>query len=186
MKQAATISLIAFAGLAGFWMGRSTAPSLSLPVELTSIGRELPPPGVRSMELARMKRVAVRVASDDMVTGARNNTESTVRNQLAQGGLAVVPETEEHDALIQVRIEGYHFSAFDEYGAGSEIHVVEVHAVEVDGVIRMIPHDIWQSDAVRLARRERIDAEAVALSEELCQHLVAAFNRAKAAEIEKK
>lgn len=186
MKHVATISLIAFVGIAGFWVGRSTAPSLLLPPELTSLDREQPPPGVRSMELARMKRVAVRVTSDDMVAGARNDAEATIRNQLTQGGLVVVAETEEHDALIQARIEGYHFSAFDEYGAGSEVHVVEVHAVEVDGVIRMIPHDIWQSDAVRLARRERIEAEAVALSEELCQHLIAAFNRAKAAEVEKK
>ena len=186
MKLAATISLIAFASIAGFWIGRSTAPSWSLPSELTSLDREQPPPGVRSMELARIKRVAVRVASDDMVAGARNDAEAAIRNQLAQGGLVVVAETEEHDALIQARIEGYHFSAFDEYGAGSEIHVVEVHAVEVDGVIRMIPHDIWQSDAVRLARRERVDAEAVALSEELCQHLISAFNRAKAAEVGKK
>ena len=186
MKQITAICLIAFAGFAGFWIGRSTAPSWFLPAEITSTGREQPAPGVRSMELARMRRVAVRVASDDMIGGARTDTESAIRNQLSQGGLVVVSETEDYDALIQVRIEGYHFSAFDEYGAGSEIHVVQVHAVEVDGVIRMIPHDIWQSDAVRLARRERLDTEAVALSEELCQHLIAAFNRAKAAEAEKK
>jgi len=182
MSRAVAILLVCLSAAVGFVLGRSTAPRtarVEMP-ELPARG-EAPAVGARALELARIKRVALRVGSDDVVAGARRDVETSLRNRLAAAGFAVVAESEEHDVVIQARIEGFHFSAFDEFGAGSEMHVVGVHAVEVDGAVRMIPHDIWQADAMRLARKERMDAEALALSEELLQHFLGAVDKAKSA-----
>ena len=182
MSRAVVTLLVCLAALAGFVFGRFTAPRPTRidPPELPAAG-EAPPVGARALELARIKRVAVRVGSDDVVAGARRDVESSLRNQLAAAGFVVVPESEDHDVVIQARIEGFHFSAFDEYGAGSEIHVVGVHAVDVDGAVRMIPHDLWQADAMRLARKERLDAEALALTEDLLRHFLGAVEKSKSA-----
>ena len=182
MSRAVAILLVCLAALAGFVLGRASAPR-SAHVDMPELpARDAAPVvGARALELARIKRVAVRVGSDDIVVGARRDVESSLRNRLAAAGFVVVPETEDHDVVLQARIEGFHFSAFDEFGAGSELHVVGVHAVEVDGKVRLIPHDLWQADAMRLARKERLDAEALALSEELLQHFLGAVDKAKSA-----
>lgn len=181
MHRGVLILLVCAAALGGFVVGRFTAPVSPPPREETVLPlRPGPNPiGGRGLELARLKRLAVRVTADDMVAGARGDVDATLRNRLATAGFQVVAETEDHDALIQARVEGFHFSAFDEFGAGSELHVVGVHAVEVDGVVRMIPHDIWQADAMRLARRDRLNAEALSLTEELLQHLLGAIERSR-------
>lgn len=181
MQRGAIVLLACLSALGGFALGRITAPS---PVRIDDASPAIAdpkPPGGRGLELARLKRLSVRVNSDDVVSGARADVEAALRNRLAASGFQVVTEAEDPDAVIQVRIEGFHFSAFEEYGAGSELHVVAAHAVEVDGVVRMIPHDIWQADAMRLARKDRLNAEALSLTEELLQHLLGAIDRAKTA-----
>ncbi len=181
MPRGATVIFACLLALGGFVLGRLTAPSQVLLDDAGLPVAESKPPGGRGLELARLKRLAVRVSSDDVVGGARTDVEAALRNRLAASGFQIVAEGEEPDAVVQVRIEGFHFSAFEEYGAGSELHVVASHAVEVDGVIRMIPHDIWQADAMRLARKDRLNAEALSLSEELLQHLLGAIDRSKTA-----
>lgn len=166
------------AGLA-FVLGRLSAPDLPPMPEVGAPAKAPPTPGARSLELGRIKRLAVQVTSDDVVAGARADVDASLRNRLARAGFVIVPEGQEHDALVQARIEGFHFSAFEEFGAGSELHVVGLHTVEVDGAVRLIPHDLWQSDAMRLARKERLEAEALSLTEELLQHLLVAVNRAR-------
>lgn len=182
MSRAVVILLVCLAALAGFVLGRTTASRVSA-VDMPELParREAPAVGARALELARIKRVAVRVGSDDIVAGARRDVEASLRNRLAAAGFTVVAESEEHDVVVQVRVEGFHFSAFDEFGAGSEIHIVGVHAVEVDGAVRLIPHDIWQADAMRLARKDRLDAEALSLTEELLRHFLGAVEKARSA-----
>lgn len=180
MRRGALVLLVCLVAVGGFALGRFTAPKVQRvdePVLLTKPTSVTT--GGRGLELARLKRFALRVTSDDVVGGARADVESTLRNRLVAAGYQVVAESEDPDAVIQVRIEGFHFSAFDEYGAGSELHVVGVHAVEVDGVVRMIPHDIWQADSMRLARKDRLDAEALSLTEELLRHLLGAIERSR-------
>lgn len=179
MQRGAIVFLACLLALGGFVLGRLTAPGLVDVDGAAHAATDVKPSGGRGLELARLKRLALRVSSDDIVVGARADVESALRNRLAASGFQVVAEGEDPDALIQVRIEGFHFSAFEEYGAGSELHVVATHAVEVDGVVRMIPHDIWQADAMRLARKDRLNAEALSLTEELLQHMLGAIDRAK-------
>lgn len=182
MSRAVAILLVCLAALAGFVLGRSTAPRQANPdMPEPSVRGEAPVVGARALELARIKRVAVRVGSDDIVAGARRDVEAVLRNRLAAAGFVIVAESEQPDAVVQARIEGFHFSAFDEFGAGSELHLVGVHTVEVDGAVRLIPHDIWQADAMRLARKDRLDAEALALTEELLQHFLGAVDKSKSA-----
>lgn len=172
--------MVCLAALGGFMVGRKTAPGGSAGIQPPPAEPAVAPAvGSRGLELARIHRVSVRVTSDDVVNGARADVEASLRNRLTAAGFLVVGEAEEHDALVLARIEGFHFSAFDEYGAGSELHVVGVHAVEIDGGVRMIPHDLWQSDAMRLARKDRLDAEALSLTEELLQHLLGAIERSR-------
>ena len=181
MSRGAIATLVCLVACLAFVLGRITAPQ-GLPAGATSLAEKSPPaptPGGRSLELARLRRLAVRVTSDDVVAGARADVDALLRNRLAAAGFVIVPESEEHDALVQARVEGFHFSAFDEFGAGSEVHVLGLHAVEVDGAVRLIPHDLWQSDAMRLARKDRLDAEALSLTDELLQHLVVAIEHAR-------
>lgn len=180
MHRTALVILVCLAALAGFVLGRKTAPRGPVAADPAASDAPVAPAfGGRGLELARVHRVSVRVTCDDVVNGARADVEASLRNRLTAAGFLVVGEAEEHDALVLARIEGFHFSAFDEYGAGSELHVVGVHAVEIDGTVRMIPHDLWQSDAMRLARKDRLDAEALSLTEELLQHLLGAIERAR-------
>jgi len=180
MKRGLLALLVCAIAALGFLLGRMTAPRpLALAEPTASANPRSVPSGTRTLEIARLHRLAVRVTSDDVVGGARADVEASIRNRLAAAGFVVVAETEEHDAVVQARIEGFHFSAFGEYGAGSELHVVGIHAVEVDGVVRMIPHDLWQADSMRLARKDRLDAEALSLTEELLQHLLGAIDRSR-------
>lgn len=184
MNRAASTLLVCLVACAAFVLGRLSSPSSPGLLDTRSPEKAEAPaplPGGRSLELARLRRLAVRVTSDDVVAGARADVESSLRNRLVAAGFLVVPEAESHDALLQARIEGFHFSAFEEFGAGSELHVVGLHAVDVDGAVRLIPHDLWQSDAMRLARKDRLEAEALSLTEELLQHLLAAVERAREA-----
>lgn len=172
--------MVCLAAIAGFALGRKTAPRGPAAAQPAAVEPAAAPPvGGRGLELARIRRVSVRVTSDDVVAGARADVEASLRNRLTAAGFVVVGEAEEHDALVLARIEGFNFSAFDEYGAGSELHVVGMHIVEIDGAVKMIPHDLWQSDAMRLARKDRLDAEALSLTEELFQHLLGAFERSR-------
>lgn len=181
MNRGLVALLVSLLALAAFMVGRLSAPRPVSAAETQVAAKAEPPPGGRSLELARLRRLAVRVSSDDVVAGAVKDVEAALRNRLAAAGFVIVPVTEPHDAIVQARIEGFHFTAYDEHGAGSEVHVVGLHAVEVDGALRMIPHDLWQADAMRLARKERLEAEALSLSEELLQHLLGAIDRARAA-----
>lgn len=180
MTRSAHVLLTCAVAAAAFLLGRHSvyAPPRVVPA-LPGVEKPSPAPGSRGLELARLRRLAVRVGADDAVGNARKDVELTVSNRLAAAGFVIVAESEPSDAVVQVRIEGFHFSAYDEHGVGSEIHVVVPHAVEVDGLVRSIPHDVWQADAMRLARKERLDAEALALTEELLQHLLGAFDRAR-------
>lgn len=180
MSRATLVLLICASSAVGFLLGRhSVAVPPAAPATPPGLDKPRPAPGTRGLELARLRRLAVRVGADDTVGNARKDVESAVRNRLAAAGYVIVPDGEPSDAVVQVRIEGFHFSAHDEHGVGSEIHVVAPHAVEIDGLVRTISHDLWQADAMRLARKERLDAEALALSEELLQHLLGAFDRAR-------
>lgn len=183
MKRGLLAILVCAIAALGFLLGRMTAPRSLVSVEEPVVPAKTrsAPSGTRTLEIARLHRLAVRVTSDDVVVGARADVEAAIRNRLAAAGFVVVAETEEHDAVVQARIEGFHFSAFGEYGAGSELHVVGVHAVEVDGVVRMIPHDLWQADSMRLARKDRLEAESLSQTEELVRHLLGAIERARSA-----
>lgn len=168
------LGILATAGLA-FLAGRWSAS----PASPVSPAEPLPVPGERSLELAQVRRVVLRLSAATEVQDQVMQAEATIRNRLREAGVEVVPEKEPHDAVVWSHIDAHHFRAFDAFGVASELHLAANHKVRVDGELRVIPHDLWQSDTTRLVQQALIPNEVVQATDELAQHLANALRRAR-------
>lgn len=152
-------------------------------------GREAPPveppaepvPGERSLELAEIRRVSLRLSATSEVRAQLAEAEQLLRNRLAAAGLTIAAPGEPSDATVTAHLDSHHFRAFDAHGVAVELHLVGRHQVKVGGELRLIPHDIWQSDTTRLVHPDSIPREVVQSLDELIQHMVSAIVRARAA-----
>lgn len=139
----------------------------------------MPVPGERSLELAHVRFVTLRLSATDEVTAQIGEAEAAVRRRLGEAGVYVVPSNQPHDAVVWAHIDAHHFRAFDAHGVASELHLTADHKVLVDDELRVIPHDIWQADTTRLVQKELIPLEVVQATDELAQQLAGALRRAR-------
>lgn len=138
-----------------------------------------PVPGERALELAELRRVDLRLSATTEVQGQLAQAEALLRNRLAAAGLVVVAAGQPADATVTAHLDSHHFRAFDAHGVAVELHLVGRHQVKVGGELRLIPHDIWQSDTTRLVHLDSIPREVVQSLDELVQHMVSAIVRAR-------
>lgn len=168
-------ALCLVSGLAGYGLGlvaESGEPPAAARAERAS-------PGERTLELAEVRRVTLRVSADSGAEAQLAEAETLLRNRLAAAGLAVVAPDEPFDAVVIARIETHHFRAFDIQGVAAELHLEGLHEVRIKGSLRLIPHDIWQAYTTRLVQAEALPRESVQALDELVVHLVGALHRAR-------
>ena len=169
------ISGIILISLFAFGIGRWSVT----PEEKTAAAEPMPVPGERSLELAQVRFVTLRLSATDDVAAQIGEAEATVRRRLGEAGVYVVPFNQPHDAVVWAHIDAHHFRAFDAHGVASELHLTADHKVRVDDELRVIPHDIWQADTTRLVQKELIPREVVQATDELAQQLASALRRAR-------
>lgn len=163
---------------AAFAVGRWSAA----PAPVAPSSEPMPVPGERSLELAQIRFVTLRLSASTDVTGQIGDAEAVIRRRLGEAGVFVVPYSQPHDAVVWAHIDAHHFRAFDAHGVASELHLSADHKVQVDGELRVIPHDLWQSDTTRLVQKDLIPNEIVQATDELAQHLASALRRSRSAD----
>ena len=174
--NARVLVLFVLALAAGFGLGRMTATPEVVPApapEPKAI------PGERALELAQIRRVTLRLSASTLVNPQMVEAESAIRNRLGEVGIAIVPDDQPYDAVVWTHLDAHHFRAFDAHGVATELHLAVDHKVEVGGEVRVIPHDLWQSDTMRLVQPELIPREVVQTVDELASHLASAIRRAR-------
>lgn len=175
MNPRLALVLVLVAALAGFGLGRlsdSAEPEVTPP-------EPLPVPGERSLELAQVRRVTLRLSASTEVTAQIADAEAAVRRRLHDAGVLVVPFNQPHDAVVWAHLDAHQFRAYDAHGVAAELHLAADHKVIVDGEVRVIPHDLWQSDNMRLVQPELIGREIVQSVDELAAHLASALRRSR-------
>jgi hypothetical protein len=168
--------LVLAAALGGFALGRMAGgaePAVVTPPQ------PQPVPGERSLELAQVRRVTLRLSAATEVAPQIADAEATIRRRLHDAGVLVVPFNQPHDAVVWAHIDAHQFRAYDAHGVAAELHLAADHRVSVDGEIRVIPHDLWQSDSMRLVQPELISREIVQSVDELASHLASALRRSR-------
>lgn len=174
--NARVLVLLILAVAAGFGLGRLTVAAPEVPAPAPE---PKPIPGERSLELAQVRRVTLRLSASTLVNPQMVEAESAIRNRLAEVGVVIVPDDQPHDAVVWTHLDAHHFRAFDAHGVATELHLAVDHKVEVAGEVRVIPHDLWQSDTMRLVQPELIPREVVQTVDELASHLASAIRRAR-------
>jgi len=182
MPRALLVALLCLlAGGVGYGLGSMRA---SAPANLVDIAAEPdgdPIPGERSLELAEVHRVTLCLSASTEVQPQLIEADALIRQHLAAAGVSVVEPGQPADAEVTTHLDSHHFRAFDAHGVAVELHLVGKHHVRLGDDLRLIPHDIWQSDTTRLVQPEAIPREVIQALDELVQHLVAARARARAA-----
>ncbi len=167
--------LVLVAAFAGFGLGRLSEagePDVTPP-------EPLPVPGERSLELAQVRRVTLRLSASTEVAAQIADAEATIRRRLLEAGILVVPSNQPHDAVVWGHLDAHQFRAYDAHGVAAELHLAADHKVIVDGEVRSIPHDLWQSDNMRLVQPDLIPREIVQSIDELASHLASALRRSR-------
>lgn len=175
MPSRITFILVLVAALAGFGLGRLTGsdePKVAPP-------EPLPIPGERSLELAQVRRVTLRLSASTEVAAQIADAEAVIRRHLLDAGVLVVPSNQPFDAVVWAHLDAHQFRAYDAHGVAAELHLAADHKVMVDGEVRSIPHDLWQSDNMRLVQPELIGREIVQSVDELAAHLASALRRSR-------
>ena len=178
MSRAATIALpCLLAALAGFGLGYLAADREPPPSPAAEVIE--PVPGERALELAEIRRVQLRLSATDDVQGQLVEANTLLRNRLAAADLTVVDPGQPSDATVVAHLDSHHFSAFDAHAVAVELHLSGRHHVRISGELRLIPHDVWHADTLRLVQPEAIPREVVQSLDELAQYLTAAVQRAR-------
>lgn len=169
--------LVLLAALAGFGLGYLVADRE--PPQLPVAEVVEPVPGERALELAEVRRVQLRLSATDDVQAQLAEANALLRNRLAAAGLTVVDPGQPSDATVVAHLDSHHFSAFDAHAVAVELHLSGQHHVRISGELRLIPHDIWHADTLRLVQPDAIPREVVQSLDELAQYLTAAVQRAR-------
>ncbi len=175
MSSRLVLALVLLAALVGFGLGRLSdraEPVVAAP-------EPLPVPGERSLELAQVRRVTLRLSASTEVAAQIADAEAAIRRRLHDAGVLVVPSNQTFDAVVWCHLDAHQFRAYDAHGVAAELHLSADHKVRVDGEIRSIPHDLWQSDNMRLVQPELIGREVVQSIDELAAHLASALRRSR-------